>query len=245
MRCCSQCEKSVSFIVDSWFSVYLGIIILFRKYREPSQRMIAHLSLSSCMYGIAYLMEDITAETTWVCKLQAALISMFIWASFLWIMCILFNLYFQLLFQFDIRKVELPVTAFCWLLPIVLMGLPFTEDAYEPAGVWCWVRNEFKWRFAFWYIWRIVFLVVLTVVVIHISIKPHKARADRHSSTVDRTSFESDMRTLRLYPVLYFIVNIFPIVSRTYSSIHGRDGESQYNFVLLLLHAFLTRFLAQ
>lgn len=220
-------------IIGSLFT--LGLIILFRKYREMSQRMIANLSLASLLIDIAILINDISTESTWVCRLQGAMLTLLIWAIFLWILCILFNLYLQLLFEFEIRKYEIPVTIFCWVFPMMLTGLPFIDDAYAPAGVWCWVKNDFKWRFVFWYIWRMLFIVVMIVVTAHMAWKLRKMRGLRHSSTMSRSNFESDLKTLRLYPFVYFVLNLFPVASRLYSAIEGSDGDNQYNFVLLLL----------
>lgn len=215
----------------------LGLVFLFQKYREPSQWMIANLSFASLLYGVAFLVGDIPLEATWLCKAQGSLISLCAWAIWLWNLCILFNLYFQLLFEFHIRKFVIPITAVCWILPVLLMSIPFVEDAYGPAGVWCWIKNDFKWRFGYWYIFRILFVIVTIIVAIHISCKLQRSKGDRHSSTASRLSFESDMKVLRLYPIVYFVLNLFPIASRIYSAIDGSQDEGQYNFVLLLLQA--------
>lgn len=222
-------------IAGSLFTLFL--IVLFKKYREPSQRMILHLALGSFCFGISFLIEDIVSEATWKCKFQAVLLSFFIWVCFFWIMCILFNLYFQLLFEFDFRRVEVIVTLVCWILPVVLAVLPFIDDVYAPAGVWCWIENDFKWRFGCWYIWRILFVIVFIVVMVHISYKLHTSRGTRHSSAAAVSCFERDVQTLRIYPIIYFFLNLFPIINRIQNALEGDGVEDQYNFVLLLLQA--------
>ena len=224
-------------IVGSLFT--LGLIVLFKKYREPSQRMIAHLSTASIFLGVSYLMQDdIISEATWLCKFQGASLTLFIWVCFLWIMCMLFNLYFQLLFEFDFRKYEVAVTLVCWILPVMISAVPFIGDVYAPAGAWCWIENDFEWRFGFWYIWRILFVIVFVLVMVHISWKLHKSKGIRHSSTYSMTSFEKDVHSLRIYPIVYFILNLFPIINRIHNAIEGNGVNGKYNFVLLFLQSF-------
>ena len=224
-------------IIGSLFM--LGLIVLFKKYREPSQRMIAHLSTASIFLGVSYLIEDdIVSEATLQCKFQGASLTLFIWACFLWIMCMLFNLYFQLLFEFDFRKYEVAVTLVCWILPVMISAVPFIGDVYAPAGAWCWIENDFEWRFGIWYIWRILFVIVFVLVMVHIFWKLHKSKGIRHSSTHEMTSFEKDVQVLRIYPIVYFILNLFPIINRMHNAI-ASDGENgKHNFVLLLLQSF-------
>ena len=225
-------------IIGSLFM--LGLIVLFKKYREPSQRMIAHLSTASIFLGVSYLIEDdIVSEATLQCKFQGASLTLFIWACFLWIMCMLFNLYFQLLFEFDFRKYEVAVTLVCWVLPVMISAVPFIGDVYAPAGAWCWIENNFEWRFGIWYIWRILFVIVFVLVMVHISWKLHKSKGIRHSSTYSMTSFEKDVHSLRIYPIVYFILNLFPIINRVHNAIVSDDENGKYNFVLLILHSFI------
>lgn len=221
-------------IIGSLFTV--SVIILFKKFREPSQRMIAHLSSVSFIWGVSYLMNDIETEKTLLCKIQGACLSFCVWAVILWVLAILLNLYFQILFGFDILKFEVAVTVTCWALPLVLMTLPFIDDAYEPAGIWCWVKNDFKWRFLYFYIWRTIFVMASIAIAIHMAYLIHKSKGHRHSSNVSREHFQSDMRTLRLYPVVYFVLNIFPTINRLQNMISGEAGAEQHNFTLTLVH---------
>lgn len=219
-------------LVGALFTLLL--ISLFKKYREPSQRMIAHLSLAAFLYSISYMVDDIHDHVTWKCRFQGAFITMLVCVCFLWIMCILFNLYFMMLFQFDFRKYEIIVTLICWLLPFLLACLPFTDDAYGPSGAWCWIENDFGWRFGLWYIWRILFVVVFVVVMVHIHYKLYILSRNRHDSPMALSCFESDTKTLRVYPIVYFVLNIFPILNRMHQAVHGNRDHTNYNFILLL-----------
>lgn len=238
----TKCEilvitKRVSVALSVIGSIFiLTVIVLFRKYREPSQRLIAHLSFASLLFCVSCIMHDDKMDAKWLCQFQGALMSFAAWVILLWELCILFNLYFQFLFEFDIRKYEVQMTVFCWLVPAILMVLPFIEDAYVQTGVWCWVKNEFKWRFGFYYIWRILGTVIVIIIMTHITWKlRQEAKGERHSSTMSKANFESDIKTLSLYPIFYFFLTLFPIANRLYDLIND-DGH--FCFVLLLLHTF-------
>lgn len=221
-------------ILGSMFTLFL--IVFFKKYKDPSQRMIANLSIASLLLSASCLIEDIVYENTTLCRIQGALLTQFVWNCCLWIMCIVFNLYFKLIFGIDLYKRELAITMFCWLFPVVTMSLPFIDDVYGPAGVWCWMKNDWRWRFGDWYFFRIGSLIIFVVVMIHMTVVMYRMKTSRLSSNPVHNTISDDIKTLRLYPIVYFLVNIFPVVNRIQNAVSA-DEQKGYVFGLLLFQS--------
>lgn len=78
-------------IICCMFTIFL--IIFFKKYKETSQRMIAHLSLAAMFSASVTLIDDIVYEVNTLCKIQGALSTLFLWNCSLWITTIVLSLY--------------------------------------------------------------------------------------------------------------------------------------------------------
>ncbi|XP_045166198.2 cyclic AMP receptor-like protein A [Mercenaria mercenaria] len=209
----------------------LGIVVLFKKYKEFTQRMIANLSLASMLVGISYLLDEFEEHASPLCMLQGALMTFSIWSNMMWIVCIIANLYRRVIVGVDWRRKEILITVTCWTIPLIMMSLPFVGDMYGPAGVWCWIKNDVAWRFGIWYIWNILSIVVFFFVMVHIVYTLLKAVNEQRSDlgVLRVQTLHADIRILRMYPVVYFVVNIFPIIGRIQDALYG------YSFEVLLL----------
>lgn len=207
------------------------IIVLFKKYREFTQRMIANLSLGSLLVGVSYLLGEFEEQATPLCKAQGALMTFSVWAILCWIVCIIANLYRRAISGLDWNRKERFIVVFCWTVPAIVMTLPFIGDAYGPAGAWCWVKNDVAWRFGLWYIWDISFVFAFFVVMFHIVYKMLKKERESRSvnGVLDIQTLHADIRMLRMYPVVYFIVHLFSVIGRIQDAVH------RYTFGVLLL----------
>ncbi|XP_052780601.1 cyclic AMP receptor 4-like [Mya arenaria] len=214
----------------------LGLVVLFKKYNEHSQRMIIHLSLATLVFGVTYVIQGIPSENNAICKVQASILQFSVWACLLWIMNIAFGIYFRVVYDINIQQYEKILTFLLWALPLITMALPFSENAYQPAGVWCWLRNDNGWRFGLWYCWRILSIVLFGYTMIHTEITIRRRRRGTYSTSITSlTAMESEIKTLRIYPILYFIVNIFPIINRIQNAAVQVHDQRGYTFTLLLL----------
>ena len=237
-----KCETAVSVkriacslsITGCLFTIF--IIVVFKKYKETSQRMIANLSAAALMVAISALLEDIVYAVDTLCKLQGALLTMLWWNCCLWSMAIALNLYFKLVFHVDISKYEKSLTAFCWAFPLLPTGAACIGDVWAPAGVWCWMKNDWRWRFGDWGIYRITSILIFIFIMIHMTIVMYRMRGRRLSFTNIQNSIKEDIRTLRIYPIIYVLVNTPPIVTRIQNAIIGIEQEGHV-FPLLLIHA--------
>ena len=236
---CKRISASLS-IVGCVFTIF--IIWLFDKYKEFTQRMIIHLSMGTLLQAFSYIMVDIVSEPSLLCIIQGALMQFVAWVILLWILAIIINLLFQVMTAKRLANYEVQISIFCWLFPVVLAAAPFADNAYAPAGAWCWLKNTWEWRFGTWYIWSIVSEVFIFVSIVLITYKLRQNETsvvgtyDSEYSARHRVIKEA-VRTLRVYPIAYFLVILFPTINRIQNAIHGSHGHDAYVFPLVLMHS--------
>ena len=193
------------------------IVWLYRKYTEFTQRMIIHLSIATLLQAIIFLLVDIEQESTPLCKAQGALLQFSSCVILLWIISIIVNLLCNVIWLRIIDKCEPVITFICWGLPMIIAAIPFTDDAYAPAGAWCWYKNSVGWMFGTWYAWSMASFVFLFISIAVITYKI-RSRSKDVVGTFDaenysrRKSIREAVHTLRIYPIAYFLVILFPTI---------------------------------
>lgn len=211
----------------------LCLIVLFKKYKDKSQRLIANLAIASSMFAMSFLIDDIRYRPSTRCTIQGALITFFNWACLEWILSFVVVLYFKVVFQTDLKRFEIPTTVACWCFPVIPTTLGVVFDLFQPSGTWCWMKNDWKWRLGILYFWIIASLLIFLVAMIHIIIKLRRKKLKAHSSTA--TILIEDLHTLKLYPILYFINNVFAIAVRIHNAVTSDEEQDGYLYGLLFL----------
>lgn len=80
----------------------LCIIVLFKKYKDISQRLIADLAIASFMFAGTFFINDIKYEPSTWCTLQGAMLTYFNWACLEWVLSFVVVLYFKVIFDKDL-----------------------------------------------------------------------------------------------------------------------------------------------
>ena len=220
----------------------LGIIVLFRKYRDFSQRLIANLSVSALLHAISLFVTNMNESATVVCVFQGALLAFAVSASCNWVVVIMLNIYWIVVYKTSLEHKERTILIVCWTLPFVFMGVPFLgDDVYGPAGVWCWMRNKWQWRFGAWYILRILSVIVFIIVTVRLINYIRKLSLSSRNVTDGGAinTARRDINTLRLYPVAYMLLSIFSIVNRIQNAAHGSQSNEEHIFPLILLQTIV------
>lgn len=212
----------------------LAIIVLFRQYREMSQRMIANLAIACVIKAIVHVMGDFSYSSHTTCQIQGGLLTFFICVCIFWLFCIMFNLYLKVVFDIDIRKYEIVLTIACWLVPIIPMILGYAYDLYGPAGSWCWMKNSWGWRLGTVYFWKILLCVLYIFMVVNILITLRKQKT-KHTESVNLAAIEADIRTLRAYPCIYFVLTFYSVIVRIQNAVTSNKEQAGYTFALHLL----------
>ncbi|XP_064614851.1 cyclic AMP receptor-like protein A isoform X1 [Liolophura sinensis] len=213
----------------------IGIIWLYRKYMIFSQRLILYLSISAFLNCTAYLMGDLHPDGP-LCDFQAFWLTYFDWTVLLWVSCVTFNLYMNVVKLRITEKYEWAYHLLCWLFPLLMSSLPFIGDHYGPAGAWCWIKEEWQWRVGIWYGPLFCIITMMMITYIYIIVKINR-RANRWEGTYDpdveqhKQLMKNDIAVLRAYPFIYLAVSIFPLINRIQNAV---DHENHV-FALVLL----------
>ncbi|XP_069103712.1 cyclic AMP receptor-like protein A isoform X2 [Argopecten irradians] len=201
----------------------IAVIWLFKKYAAFSQRLILYLSIGALLDSIAYLMGGLRPDGP-MCDFQAWWMTFFDWTVLLWVCCITFNLYLNVIKMITKESLEWVYHVLCWGLPLLLSCLPFIGNHYGPAGAWCWIADNWHWRVGIWY--GPLFLMILCLFVVYIYITYVLTRkASSWQGTYDpdterhKELMKEDIKPLRAYPCIYLAVSIFPLINRIQNAI--------------------------
>ncbi|XP_065178990.1 cyclic AMP receptor-like protein A [Sycon ciliatum] len=222
----------------------LFIIWVFRKYENFAQRLIAWLTIAALFDSIAYVMGDLQDSVTPFCRAQAFFLSYFDWASLLWVCCITFNLYWNVIHFKATKSFEIVYHIICWVIPLIVASIPFAKsDGYGPAGLWCWITNKYTvMRFLLWYVPVWIAAVGLAIVYIYIRWKLKQQVGSWEGTYTPENQrmkelLREDISDLKYYPLVYLIISLFPTINRIQNAV--TPGES-YVYPLLILHTLFS-----
>jgi len=212
-------------------------IIIFRKFRFLSSRLVLWLTVSSALQTIAYFMPSEHSHTL-SCNFQAIWISYFDWTIALWICVIAFNLH-QTVVQGNKNTplYEKWYHVFVWSISLLAALIPLVQDnVYGDTGAWCWiVKEEPLWRFSAWYVPLFFFFAYVVTMYAWIMKVLYKQKSSdfqqREAEEGARKRWRASVRLSR-YPLIFIIMWIFPLVNRIENLINGDDGI----FWLVLMH---------
>ncbi|XP_029648219.1 cyclic AMP receptor-like protein A [Octopus sinensis] len=213
----------------------ISVMWLFRRYLALAQRLILYLSIGALLDCVAYLMGGLHPDGP-LCNFQGFWLTYFDWTVLLWVSCITFNLYMNVVRATETEKFEWVYHLVCCLLPLLMSSLPFIGDNYGPAGAWCWIVENWKWRVGIWYgpLFAIIALLFVTYIYIVITLS---RKASTWEGTYDpdternKQMLKEDIKPLRGYPFVYLAVSIFPLVNRIQNAISS--GNPVFTLVLL------------
>ncbi|XP_048247318.1 cyclic AMP receptor-like protein A isoform X3 [Haliotis rufescens] len=215
------------------------VIWLFKKYIVFTQRLILYLSISALLDSISYLMEHTESDMipdSKLCNFLGWWLTFFDWTVLLWVGCITFNLYMNVIRATTTHRFEWAYHILCWVFSFVVSCLPFINDRYGPAGAWCWIIEDWKWRLGIWYGPLFIIIALLFVAYIYISVMLHR-KANTWEGTYDPDTerehqmLKEDIKPLRFYPFVYLAVSIFPLINRIQNAI----SPHYHVFALVLL----------
>ena len=133
---------------------------------------------------------------------------------------------------------ELKYHIISWGLALILSLIPISTGAYGPAGMWCWIISVDGRRFGMWYGPLSFTISVLLFVYPYIIWKVYKLSKEAEKGHLDEIKqramlyLKNDVKPLIIYPIVYLIVSVFPLVNRIHNS-----ASSDPIFALIVLHA--------
>ena len=238
----------------SMFACLVVVVLVFalKKYYFFTQRLILYLSLAALLdaISIALRLQLLGPEVPGLCMFTAFVDQITAWAELIAICCITLNLLLLVIYRLQTAKFELLFVFMIFIFPLTFNWIPFIKGAYWRAGAWCWIRskNDDCSRFVFgtvlrFILWWIPLYVILVTLIITYCVIIYHMRKKRHTwegkydpeSTKLQKMMAKEVRPLLWYPLIYFVINIFPLINRIYDTI-----SPEPELALWILHAIFS-----
>lgn len=254
MAVLSACMGAVSAVAS--LTVIIGILAS-KKYLFFIQRLILYLGVAVLLDALTVVLRlqqlgKLSGQNVdhyhALCVFTGFASQTTSWSVLISICCITCCLLQNVLLLRSVEKLETVYVFLIFVFPLLFNWVPFIKDSYGEAGVWCWIRNKddncksFLFgnylRFIFWYIplYVLLFLLIITYVVIIFWIQRLRKRWDGKfdpESKMKREKMRKEFRPLIWYPLIYLILNIFPLMNRIHDAF-----SSHPSLALWVLHAF-------
>ena len=245
---------SISFLA-SCFVIF--IIVLFKKWRFFTQRLILYLAISAALESLAFILQRTdydNVETTHYnnfCIFAGFLSQVTAWMVLNSVISIMASLLLTAFTSKRAGRFEIVYTLLIFVFPLMINWIPFINTSYGRAGAWCWIRSKDdgtcqKLHFGqvlqlvLWYIPLYVIMFILIILYVIVLVKLHRTKR-RWTGTFDQQGKKTqelmaqEMLSLIAYPLVFFLLNITPFINR----IHNLADPQNPNIVLWFISAVL------
>ena len=216
--------------------VAILILITRRLYKHFVYRLAACQVFGSLFWNISTALilarlDNQETEYAYVnCKITGFLIEYSMWVKLLFTVGLTMHLFFYVVLLKNLRKYELAYMMVPILLPLLFVWVPYVTDNYGYADAWCFIifQNNTTGvieEFTLYY-GPLLLLMSLAVIVVLVIAAVLLQRNCVSSTALHETSWahlhEANSRVLKhtipllLYPIILFILILFPFISRTY-----------------------------
>ena len=209
-------------------AVIAVLIIILKKYKPITQKLIFWLSVSGFFRSLVLLLTHVYDRNVTYCRVKGFFHNYFSCAILLWVFMIAVNC--LLIVK---KKTYKHHYKFChvivWICSMIWPTIPFFSDSYGHAGIWCWIGRETGVRFGLWYgplfaLSLCMFLIY--VYLLHCLVKSQKAL--NNQSADEKTAqkhMRKDLKSLLAYPFIYILFSIPVIIYRIYDETHPHVSQ--------------------
>jgi hypothetical protein len=235
----------------------ISVIILFKKYRFFTQRLILYLSASALFQAIGYIMGDYHIAkaggriSEGVCIFQGYWDLFFDWVSLLWVCCITFNIFLIAVFSRRGEKFEKLYFIVVIVVSLLISAHPFIMQTYGPAGLWCWIKSSENGRpytpgiamqFSLFYVpfWVTCLVLLAMLAVAYTFVRKNRHRYEGQyvrSNEIQMKLWQEEIRPLMLFPLIYIAILIFPSMNRLRYAFGYEAQDSPANFFFWFMHS--------
>ncbi len=232
----------VSFIAGI---LVIAFILLTKKWKFFGERLILYLTITALLFSAANTINrvDLYGESSFLtgfCAFTGALTQVSSWMTFFAISSITFYLFFRTALNRNTERYEWVYILLTFFSPLLFNWIPFIHMLYGKSGLWCWIRSfDFancevillgRWfQFSLLYIPAYLLLVVLLILYVIIIVKIVRMRRlearknDPNANKLTRKIL-SEVVSLLVYPFIYFLLSIPPLLNRIYSSVESNPN---------------------
>ena len=217
----------------------LFIIIVYKKYRYFTQRMVLYLLLPSLVVAATSLYPYISDDPS--CQVVGYFFNFGILSQRLLLMCLIIHLLLFVLLQNRPACLETVFHVVVWIGSLGISAIPIFGSHYGPAGVWCWIKGsstyENELRVGCFYLWMLG--VVLFEIAGFVAIIL-KVRSQIHGVQGQGADVEAKKQAYKkaIYPLLiYPLVDLLLALPVTANRIQNWLNPSEPIFWLYLCHS--------
>ena len=239
-----SCSAAISFISSI---LVITIIVLFKKSKFFSQRLVLYLSFAVALYSLAAAL----AKTDYVhpedkfCKWIAFISQYTQWTLLLAVCVITVDILLRIVWDnhSDWATATPYLEVFYCFVIFVFPGtfnwLPFYWNYYGISGDWCWIRDKIPdtngschdgkmkatmLQMGLWYIPLFVLCCLILVAYIVIVLLLRRQRRRMSIYNPDEIQLLRTMRneiySIFWYPIVFMIINLFPLTNRIVTSLY-------------------------
>ena len=233
-------------LLANCFVIFL--IILFKKWRFPTQRLILYMAITAALLSLAAVLLRVDYENqTGVAYRNFCIFSGFLsqltgWMFLNAVICIMTSLLVTAFSNKSLTtRLEITFVFVIFVLPFLFNWIPFIQSAYGKAGPWCWIRSvdedtctDFAFgtamQLALWYVPLYVIMIVLIVLYVIVLVKVHRTKQawtgkfDPQEKDAQKR-MRQEVLQLLAYPLIFFLLNILPFINRIYGVINPDNPE--------------------
>ena len=236
----------------------LAIIVLFKKYRFFTQRLVLYLAISTLTYQIIS-----AADTTSISayKSQAAMnycifigfmSQIVVWWPVLATTVIVFDMFVRVVLEKPTESFEIPYLLTIFTPSIIVGWIPFIGSSFGPSQYFCWIRAEnmdanctmytqgvilrFVLYIAPYYL--LVTLMTITLVItlffLHRWTKIYRGKFDPQAVAL-RRRMKEEIMPIVYYPILFITVGLVSVVAISFNAL-----KSQNTMVYVIISVILS-----
>ncbi len=216
-------------LLACFFAIF--IVILYKKWKFFSQRLIFYLIIAALLANISTIIHGIEYNIGF-CAFTGFTGQVTAWMSFNSITAVTIYIFLLAVFNKYTEKYELLYCIYIFFVPLTFSWIPFINNSYGEAGVWCWIRNLNRdctpfifgrtLQLVLFYIPIFTILFVLFALYLIIicklqrNLKQWRGTYDHEKETTNRKQ-RLETLYLMIYPMIYFILYLPLVINRIYS----------------------------
>ena len=242
----------------------VAIIVLFKKYKFYTQRLILYISVVTMIHAFSYILTRVNYYTPRPIEdrycyfgglfnhYTAAMSVVSIW-------CITIDILAKVLCSRSTVKVEPIFVVVILFLPTLWLWVPVWLQGYGTVGAWCSIRslNEDctpyryrSWlRFGLWYIplysLMLVILICMALVAIRTARGSRKWVGKWDPELIEqRRVLKREIISLIWYPLIFLLLNTFSLIDQIYDAVHPMKPSDWLSYLRIFTSTLRGAFIA-
>ena len=237
----------------------LVIIVLFKKYRFFTQRLIMYLAISTLTYQVISAMDvtSISAYTNETAKKYCIFIGfatqIVIWWPVMATTVIVVDIFVRVTLKKDTDRLEILYILLIFVLSFLFNWIPFVDNGFGPAQYLCWIKDEnleddctpyntgiilraVLFILPYYILAGLMILfLILTAIFLRRWRKNYAGKFDPQALAMKK-KMEREVYPVLYYPLIFIISAIASLILTIYNAVVGAaDGEVGYIVISVIL----------